>query len=57
MAKVFEEDIKRLQKLDAHVIPWVGIKQVDEKLEHVLLQKKFEYRRVILIAPNKNFRD
>ena len=54
VTEVFEENIKRLQKLDAHVIPWVGVKQVDEELKHVLLQEKFEYRRIILIPPNQN---
>ena len=54
VTQVFEENVKRLQKLDAHVIPWVGVKQIDEELEHVLLQEKFEYRRIILIAPNEN---
>lgn len=57
MAEIFEEDVKRLQKLDTHVIAWVRVKQVDEELEHVLLQEKLEYRRIILIAPDQNFGD
>ena len=56
VANVFEKNVERLQELDADELRALLLHVVEEKFQHVLLEKEVEDGAVVLVAPNQDFR-
>ena len=56
VANVFKENVERLQELDADELRALLLHVMEEKFQHVLLEKEVEDGAVVLVAPNQDFR-
>lgn len=57
VADVLEEDVERLQELDANVAAALLLHDLQEEGQHVLLQEEVEDGAVILVAPDEDLGD
>lgn len=57
VSDVLEQNVQRLQQLDAHKARSTALlaHNVQKIREHIFLEKKIEYRRIVLVAPYKYF--